>query len=146
MGINRKYCRNKNLTSAEQSTELKLSYLRSQLIRNREYFIWTNKFKPSNLSREYSISIEYNGRKPPNVWLDIDSIEKTINDDVPHIYEYDKKNKRLKLCLYKPGYNEWNKTKSIAKTIVPWAIEWLFYFEIWLNTGEWYGGGEHPES
>jgi hypothetical protein len=30
---------------------------------------------------------------------------------------------------------------SIADTIVPWTAEWLVHYEIWLVTGEWYGGG-----
>lgn len=29
----------------------------------------------------------------------------------------------------------------IANTIVPWTSEWLFYYEIWLATGQWHGGG-----
>ena len=33
---------------------------------------------------------------------------------------------------------------SIADTIVPWTAEWLVYYEIWLMTGEWYGGGDWP--
>jgi hypothetical protein len=33
----------------------------------------------------------------------------------------------------------------IANTIVPWSVLWLFYFEDWLCTGEWSGGGVHPE-
>lgn len=32
----------------------------------------------------------------------------------------------------------------IADTYIPWAIEWLYYYEIWLVTGEWCGGGIHP--
>jgi hypothetical protein len=32
----------------------------------------------------------------------------------------------------------------IDNTIVPWAILWLFYFEEWLWSDEWKGGGEHP--
>lgn len=32
----------------------------------------------------------------------------------------------------------------IANTIVPWAVEWLFFYEVWLVTGEWGGGGEWP--
>jgi hypothetical protein len=32
----------------------------------------------------------------------------------------------------------------IDNTIVPWAILWLFYFEEWLSSDEWKGGGEHP--
>jgi hypothetical protein len=27
---------------------------------------------------------------------------------------------------------------------LPWAAIWLFYFEEWLASGEWKGGGEHP--
>jgi hypothetical protein len=33
---------------------------------------------------------------------------------------------------------------SIADTIVPWTAEWLVHYEIWLMTGEWYGGGDCP--
>ncbi len=32
----------------------------------------------------------------------------------------------------------------ISRTIIPWAIEWLYYYEIWCVTGEWQGGGAHP--
>jgi hypothetical protein len=32
----------------------------------------------------------------------------------------------------------------LADTILPWAVEWLAYYEIWLATGVWYGGGEWP--
>ena len=33
----------------------------------------------------------------------------------------------------------------IAETIIPWAAEWLFFFEGWLIDGHWAGGGTHPE-
>ena len=29
-------------------------------------------------------------------------------------------------------------------TLIPWTAEWLWYFEDWLATGVWSGGGEHP--
>ena len=32
----------------------------------------------------------------------------------------------------------------LADTIVPWAAEWLMHYELWLVTGEWTGGGDHP--
>lgn len=32
----------------------------------------------------------------------------------------------------------------LADTYVPWTMEWLVDFELWLATGEWLGGGEHP--
>ena len=30
------------------------------------------------------------------------------------------------------------------QTVVPWTSLWLFYFEDWLASNEWKGGGEHP--
>ncbi len=32
----------------------------------------------------------------------------------------------------------------LDQTIVPWTALWLFYFEEWLESNEWKGGGEHP--
>lgn len=29
----------------------------------------------------------------------------------------------------------------IANTIVHWAVEWMYYYEIWVSTGKWMGGG-----
>ena len=40
-------------------------------------------------------------------------------------------------------YSEFNSSKLIANTIIPWTVEWLYYYELWLATGEWLGGGEH---
>jgi hypothetical protein len=34
---------------------------------------------------------------------------------------------------------------KISDTIVPWAVLWLYYFEDWLATDEWKGGGKHPD-
>lgn len=45
------------------------------------------------------------------------------------------------LCLFYAAAREWNSSMLIARTIVPWACEWLLHFEAWLFTGEWDGGG-----
>jgi hypothetical protein len=57
----------------------------------------------------------------------------------PHLYPGDR------LCLYRPGTGEWNRRMLLVETIVPWAAEWLLHYELWLATGEWFGGGEHPQ-
>jgi hypothetical protein len=49
-------------------------------------------------------------------------------------------------CLYYHHGNEWHSGMLIAHTIIPWASRWLYYYEIWLATGEWMGGGIHPLS
>jgi hypothetical protein len=32
----------------------------------------------------------------------------------------------------------------LAHTIVPWLISWLVFYEIWLVSGVWHGGGFEP--
>lgn len=56
--------------------------------------------------------------------------------DLPHVYPGDV------LCLCYPW--EWSAGKLIARTIIPWAAEWLLHFEIFAATGRWHGGGHEP--
>jgi hypothetical protein len=60
-----------------------------------------------------------------------------------HIYR-DDDGDGFRLCLYDPRKDEWSPERLIADTVLPWASEWLFYYEGWLVTGEWTGGGTHP--
>jgi hypothetical protein len=41
-------------------------------------------------------------------------------------------------------YAEWRPQLQLSDTILPWASLWLFYFEQWLFSGKWEGGGAHP--
>jgi hypothetical protein len=59
---------------------------------------------------------------------------------LPHVYHAP-----LRLCLTLPGEREWVGTMRIDQTFVPWATTWLYYFEEWLISDEWKGGGEHPD-
>jgi hypothetical protein len=63
---------------------------------------------------------------------------------LPHIYPYKKRG--TKLCLWTPMYGEWDYSMKLIETYVPWTVEWLWYFEHWLITDEWLGGGEQPTS
>ena len=66
-------------------------------------------------------------------------------EPIPHIYA--NPHPRLSalpvLCLYHPPSGEWHGGMPIAKTIIPWAVQWLVCYEGWLATGEWAGGGIH---
>lgn len=64
---------------------------------------------------------------------------------VPHIYALGHPPAYPRLCLYDPATDEWTPEKPIATTIIPWALDWLYYYEEWVLTGEWKGGGRHPE-
>ena len=66
-------------------------------------------------------------------------------DPVPHHYPNRICSEQPVLCLYDPLKFEWLPVDAISETIVPWTIDWLACYEVWLATGDWTGGGRHPE-
>lgn len=89
---------------------------------------WVGKLKPTEFSPEYTIRIEYNSRYP-KVYV----LEPIILDKAPHRYEDGS------LCLYYPKDKSFDKTSLISKTIIPWTVEWLYFYEAWLEEGVWWG-------
>ena len=55
------------------------------------------------------------------------------------IVKVDKEKKEVELCLH--FFVEFKFLQPITDTIIPWIQEWLYFYEIWLLTNEWYGGG-----
>jgi len=41
------------------------------------------------------------------------------------------------LCLSAAG--EWKPSYFYVDTVIPWASEWLFFYELWKATGIWMG-------
>lgn len=106
------------------------------------------RIKPTEKSREYIVTIEYKIGNSPEVFLINQRLIKTKEDILPHCYKQDfmsSEKECIKLCLYYPRRGEWDSSMFISDTIIPWAIEWLYFYELWRMTGEWYGGGEHPK-
>lgn len=99
--------------------------------------------KPSPLSRNYSIRITMKRNKWPNVYVASPNLLELANDrKIPHLYSQ----KKQKLCLFLPKVREWHFGKILSRTVVPWIYLWLFYFEEWLFSDEWKGGGIHPDT
>jgi len=100
---------------------------------------------PSQISREYSCRIELgrSGYDPKAYVLSPDLQELAGGEHPPHIYEII--NGITQLCLFYPQSNEWTTQSWLSHTMVPWTISWLRYYEIWLITGTWEGGGEYPD-
>jgi hypothetical protein len=109
---------------------------------NKGVVVWEGKLQPSELSDIYLIRIRFSlNMRQPEVWIVSPTLQKRDGiEPIPHTYARDR------LCLFRPRKKEWGKHLLIANTIVPWASLWLFYYEMWLATGEWLGGGEHPNS
>ena len=43
------------------------------------------------------------------------------------------------LCLYSSENFKWTKEKLIAQNIVSWTAAWIYFYEVWLQKGIWYG-------
>jgi hypothetical protein len=105
---------------------------------------WRHTISPSPLGRLYKVKLVYYINQAPNIYvLDPKPLPLAIGKaKLPHCYDQ----KYQRLCLYYPDGKEWNKTMLLSATVIPWTYEWLYHYEIWLGTGEWTGGGVHPQN
>jgi hypothetical protein len=130
-----------SLTLAQQYAFLRASPLAhgtGQL--NATSLVWEYAHCPTLLSREYLLRIEYRRGDVPRVIVrEPDIAALASGRDIPHVYK-----DPLRLCLYLPGSGEWDGAMRIDETFVRWAAVWLYYFEEWLASDEWKGGGVHP--
>lgn len=102
---------------------------------------WRMRVQPTPMSRDYEIAIALPPEERPVVIvLAPDLVNLAGGRKLPHVYREDP----AELCLYRPLYREWESWMRLDMTIVPWAYLWFYYFEDWLLTDEWAGGGEHP--
>lgn len=64
---------------------------------------------------------------------------------IPHLYARPQPEMPPHLCLYWPPGREFDASMYLAETILPWAAEWLMYYELWHVTGAW-AGPEAPHA
>lgn len=109
---------------------------------NPSKFEWVLGITPTPNSITYKVKIEYTLGQNPNIFVISPKRLKKYADtsSLQHVYDEEEQ----QICLFRPGIGEWQPYKFIAKTIVPWAAEWLAFYEIWVLTGEWKGEGLHP--
>lgn len=101
---------------------------------------WEGELQPNPNSYKYRIALEHVYGDEPKVFVLKPNILKRPQgiSKLPHVYS----TKQQQLCLYYPNGKEWNASKYFVHTIIPWASEWLFHYEIWYATnGIWTGGG-----
>lgn len=102
---------------------------------------WHQFIRPHALGAKYLIELRYAEGHRPIVLVKAPDIQALAgNRKLPHTFR--KVECYPSLCLWWRG--EWDPTKPVATTVVPWAGEWFWFFEQWLVSGEWLGGGMHP--
>lgn len=106
--------------------------------------IWKGTLKSSPIGDSYLVKITYHKGNVPKIYI-LDPPKLKLPKEkkrLEHVYDHGKQ----RLCLYYPKAKEWKETMTISSTILPWTIDWLYHYEIWLITGSWSGGGIHPGS
>ena len=138
------HCYNKlqPVSLIQQKIALLSSYKESNCYIDKNILCWSAKLRPTQLSRTYQIRITYKLRESPKVWVIGEELEKLDAPDFPHTFEIDVEKKMVRICLCRRF--EFSSFNYLANSIVPWSIEWLYHYEMWLATEIWHGGGIHP--
>ena len=139
-----RFDRPRPLTTAQQYFDLRHDPIagsgRGSLCAGR--LIWTFEVQPTPLSRSYDLRLTYSQRSGAEVVVVAPNLGGLADGrKLPHVYQQSPP----RLCLYLPGAGEWATHERLSQTVVPWAALWLFYFEEWLSSDEWKGGGVHPD-
>ena len=86
--------------------------------------------RPSEGCPKYRLSISYKQGGTPSVRV----LEPEIKpSSAIHVYPDGH------LCLYYPAESPWRPAMNIHETIIPWAAEWLVFYELFLVCGTWLG-------
>jgi hypothetical protein len=95
--------------------------------------------QPTALTQRYGVRIEYDGRRWPRAYvLDPALRRRSPAQRIAHSYS------DTEPCLFTPAHRDWDRSMYVGHTIVPWLMEWIVFYETWLLTGEWLGGGTLP--
>lgn len=102
---------------------------------------WRGLIRPTPLSREYGIRLDYRVGDTPDVTVETPDLRGLADGRrLPHVY----KQEPPRLCLCLPGTGEWRPQLRLDETMLSWSHLWFFYYEEWLESDDWKGGGEHP--
>lgn len=132
---------NRNKTIAQQANVIKARHPNWDVQFDAVSLLATGEIYPTSRSEAYTVEVWLGIKKGDTIKVRIlnPKLVRNANDDkIPHMYS------QKDLCLYMPRYAEFKRTDYISDTILPWTTLWLYYYELWHSTGEWLGGGEHP--
>ena len=134
-----RYIRQKWLTISQQDWLVRARYPQFRSTSDRgNRIIWTGNLQPTARSACYRVEITYVVPRRPEIRvLEPELHKREGSERLPHVFPGDL------LCVHEAC--DWNATMMIAATIIPWLCSWLYFYEVWLDTGYWEGEGTHPE-
>lgn len=125
----KRHSRFPTLTAAQHTPRLRAQFPSFRLKRTAGGLCWHGELRPQEDSPLYRVRIIWSESRSPRVSVEAPALA----PKAPHRYADGS------LCLYYPRDESWTRHKHLADTIVPWAAEWLLFYEIWLVTKRWFG-------
>lgn len=121
-------------TIGEQAFPLSNRFPGSTIKVRANAFVWEGALRPTSTSHCYRVRISYARGDWPQVRVLSPTLDTRLGERLPHVF------REGTLCLHTE--DDWRPSMLLADTILPWTCEWLFYYELWLATGAWYGNEE----
>ena len=145
MASKKHFHKNSSIPLIHQKAALCSAYraAKCKIDRKKNELFWLGTVRPTIFSKTYTVAVFYQLGNRPQIFVIGEELEKLEDAEFPHKFDIDVKNKIVQICLYR--YTEFTPSKLLANTIIPWTVEWLYFYELWLTTGQWLGGGEHPQ-
>jgi hypothetical protein len=85
----------------------------------------------------YTVEINYEVPKRPSVHVLHPELRLAEGKTaLPHVFPGNA------LCLHLNC--DWRPDQRISDFIIPWISVWLYFYEVWVVTREWLGGGHEP--
>ena len=117
---------------ALQAIALRQFYPGSAIRLSTRGLAWHGAVVPSPTSRSYRLGlIARDERTRPDVYVTAPQLQPDCSGRLPHVWDDGS------LCLCARG--EWRPNDLYVDTVIPWASEWLFFYEIWKATAIWMG-------
>lgn len=122
-----------SLGLAQQAFAIKNSFPDSRPLLARGRLIWRWEIRPGEITSSYNLLLLARDEREARVYVEEPDLRPNENGLLPHVYD------NGSLCLNRHG--EWQPRMLFVDTFIPWAAQWLIFYELWKATDIWYGDG-----
>lgn len=114
--------RRASLGLAQQALAIRSKFPESRPLLARGRLVWRWPIKPAETSRSYDVVLFARDGSEASVFVENPELEPNDRGMLPHVYDTGA------LCLNRRG--EWQPRMLFTDTFIPWASQWLFFYEI----------------
>lgn len=94
---------------------------------------WEGTFQPTEAMDLYTLRLNAREGRAPDLFVTAPELVPDGAGRLPHVFASGA------ICLHRAG--EWRPNMLFIETVIPWAEEWLFFYELWRADGVWRGDG-----